>query len=125
MPKDTGFNSTTLLDRQLEIPCQERLLPIGQHNKDISQFVDKVKQALGLNMHIYKMDDGKAFDQIKRDDHEHHLSHSPRKLIKQVALESPPNQGEYYENSMTVCKSLKIDNNQSKRWNCPLSLIHY
>lgn len=74
--------------------------------------MDKVKQALGLNMHVYKMEDGKGVEQIKRDDHS---SHSPRKLIKQVALESPPNQAEYYDNSMSVCKSLKIDNNQSKR----------
>lgn len=111
--------TSTVLEPQLEIPCQERLLPIGQHNKDISQFVDKVKQALGLNIHQnenQKLEIGKSIsDQVKKEDRQHQSSpHSPRKLIKQVALESPPpNQIGENGNSMILFKSLKMDN-QSK-----------
>ncbi|KAJ8951439.1 hypothetical protein NQ318_006868 [Aromia moschata] len=38
------------LESQLEIPIQERLLPIGQHTRDISPAGrNKVRQALGIN----------------------------------------------------------------------------
>lgn len=100
---------TTALESQLEIPCQERLLPIGQHNKDISQFVDKVKQALGLNMQIQKVEIPKTNDQRKKDDHHQSSSYSPRKLIKQVALESPPHQSGDYDTT-TLYKGLRMDN---------------
>lgn len=102
---------TTTLQSQLEIPCQERLLPIGQHNKDISQFVDKVKQALGLNMQIQKVEVPRPNDQLKKDDHHQSSSYSPRKLIKQVALESPPHQSDY--DSTTLYRGLRMEN-QSK-----------
>lgn len=105
------------LESQLEIPSQERLLPIGQHNKDISQLVDKVRQALGINAETMKMDNKKAEkcqnnwrdQQMQATSSQHH---SPRKLIKQVALESPPNHSDMEDNGVTF-KTAKMDN-QSK-----------
>lgn len=106
----TGNMASPTLDSQLEIPSQERLLPIGQHNKDISQLVDKVRQALGLNNQPPKV--------IENQKNEHPTNGtmqvtigtpSPRRLIKQVALESPPNQTEPEEN-LTLCKSVNADN---------------
>lgn len=99
------------MESQLEIPSQERLLPIGQHSKDISQFVDKVRQALGINMQLQKTDNNKT-EPIQGNRETSHQTHSPRKLIKQVALESPPNQTDY-EGAVQFYKTLKLDN-QSK-----------
>lgn len=102
------------LESQLEIPSQERLLPIGQHNKDISQLVDKVRQALGINAESMKMDNKKA-EKSQNNWRDRQLQatssqyHSPRKLIKQVALESPPNHSDLEDNGNNF-KSVKIDN---------------
>lgn len=78
-------------------------MPIGQHNKDITQFVDKVKNALGINAPLTSVDS--KSDHGKREGQ----THSPRRLIKQVALESPPNQSNF-ENSIQFYKALKMDN---------------
>lgn len=96
------------VESQLEIPNQERLLPIGQHNKDIYQFVDKVKHALGLNNQVQKIENIKN-EQNSGKKEEPHLHHSPRRLIKQVALESPPNQSDF-EGTIQFYKTLKLDN---------------
>lgn len=109
------------MESQLEIPSQERLLPIGQHNKDISQLVDKVRQALGINAELVKMDNRKIEKSQNnwRDQQFQATSsqyHSPRKLIKQVALESPPNHSDLEENGINF-KAMKVDN-QSK-WSKP------
>lgn len=87
-PQDSVFLPSSI-DSELEIPCQERLLPIGQHNKDITHLVDKVRQALGINSASSKViGNQKKVAQAKEVTH----SPSPRRLIKQVALESPPHQ---------------------------------
>lgn len=105
-PRDFVFTQT--LDSQLEIPNQERLLPIGQHNKDIYQFVDKVKHALGLNNQVQKMENIKNEQNNGRKE-DAHITHSPRRLIKQVALESPPNQADF-DGAIQFYKTLKLDN---------------
>lgn len=102
-PRDILFPQN--VESQLEIPSQERLLPIGQHNKDISQFVDKVRQALGINNQVPNDNVDQGF--FKKE--ETHQSHSPRRLIKQVALESPPNQQDT-DTSLLLYKAMKIDN---------------
>ncbi|XP_065166264.1 protein unc-79 homolog isoform X3 [Atheta coriaria] len=76
------------LESQLEIPSQERLLPIGQHNKDINQLVDKVRQALGIPTPTPAAKYDRSAGNSKESTS---ATHSPRRLIKQVALESPPN----------------------------------
>lgn len=95
------------LENQLEIPNQERLLPIGQHNKDISQLVDKVRQALGINAQVQQPTKERRSENKGAREELHH-SHSPRKLIKQVALESPPNQNEMEDHS-DLCRCLNTD----------------
>lgn len=95
----------------MEIPNQERLLPIGQHTKDISQLVDKVRQALGINAQISKTDTKKAEKSYNTKD-EHVQSHSPRRLIKQVALESPPHQNDFDDNYGHFPKTMKLDNHR-------------
>ncbi|XP_017778696.1 PREDICTED: protein unc-79 homolog [Nicrophorus vespilloides] len=103
------------VDSQLEIPSQERLLPIGQHNKDIAQLVDKVRQALGITIQPNTKLDCKKND-IKEHVQIHQIhSHSPRRLIKQVALESPPNPIDI-EDSV-----FKISNPDNKRKTCGLN----
>lgn len=75
---------------QLQLPTQERLLPIGQHTKDITQLVEKVKQALNINSKLPKKSES-LDNKTEQPGTSQTQSHSPRKLIKQVALESPPN----------------------------------
>lgn len=98
------------LEPQLEIPTQERLLPIGQHSKDISQLVEKVKQVLNINSKVTRKSD---FREKRQEQPSTSQTHSPRKLIKQVALESPPNLYESDDNGNSFehyLKSLKLDN---------------
>lgn len=92
------------MDSQLEIPNRERLLPIGQYNKDVSQLVDKVKQGLGLNAQQVKISDNKK---IENGRDLHSQTQSPRRLIKQVALESPT-QGDFDDSP--VFKNTNMDN---------------
>ncbi|XP_076392325.1 UNC-79 domain-containing protein isoform X2 [Megachile rotundata] len=97
---------------QLEFPMPERLLPVGPH-RDFSGLVEHVRQALG----VQEIEDSNKFSNgngvkvdgqapVKQDSttsenlsaslvptsNEVHSSRStsPRRLIKQVALESPP-----------------------------------
>ncbi|XP_045481676.1 protein unc-79 homolog isoform X1 [Harmonia axyridis] len=101
---------TQTLEAQLEIPSQERLLPIGQHTKDISQLVEKVRQALDLNPILPQKIDNKLDSTSKKQSALDHgfISHSPRRLIKQVALESPPNQMDH-EDLNRLYKSNRLD----------------
>ncbi|XP_030755941.1 protein unc-79 homolog [Sitophilus oryzae] len=100
------------LEPQLQIPTQERLLPIGSHTKDISQLVEKVKQALNINTQLGKITRKNEQSEKKSEQPSTSQTHSPRKLIKQVALESPPNlyesddNGNGFENYL---KSIKVD----------------
>lgn len=90
-------------------------MPIGQHTKDISHLVDKVRQALGINAQVARPDNKKYEKQFpQQEQHVVHQStssqyHSPRKLIKQVALESPPNHFDV-EDLGQMYKTIKIDN---------------
>ncbi|XP_058465417.1 protein unc-79 homolog isoform X2 [Malaya genurostris] len=79
---------------QLEIPTPERLLPIGHLGKEsISALADKVREVLTIpdinhlkHNSFYKSDS----NDINREDlNKNTLATSPRRLIKQVALESP------------------------------------
>ncbi|KAJ8981492.1 hypothetical protein NQ317_007018 [Molorchus minor] len=100
------------LESQLEIPIQERLLPIGQHTKDISQLVDKVRLALGINAQLAKAENKKSETFVVQQEQPQPTSsqyHSPRKLIKQVALESPPHQFDAEDNGYFF-RPLKADN---------------
>ncbi|XP_073986418.1 UNC-79 domain-containing protein isoform X3 [Rhodnius prolixus] len=94
---------------QLEIPQQERLLPIGAPHS-MSNLVQHVRQALGV--HDNKQIDQSSLrtptevdslslspiskqDSFERSDHQNYhtsRSTSPRRLCKQVALDSPPPQ---------------------------------
>lgn len=99
--------TTANINSQLEIPLQERLLPIGSHGKDINQLVDKVKHALGLNNLPPKLNDKSENEPTWKDSVIG--SPSPRRLIKQVALESPPNQPDE-DNNTIVCRNVNVDN---------------
>lgn len=61
---------------------------------------------------MQKSDIGTINDQSRVNDHHQSTSYSPRRLIKQVALESPPNQSDY-DSGTGFYKGLKLDN-QSK-----------
>lgn len=112
---------------QLEIPTQERLLPIGQLGKEgLESLVDKVREALsitdighnkrdrnndksGVNFTIITRkcktkSISNSFNQVtgaqKDCSSQHSRATSPRRLIKQVALESPPtNASDEYSSS--------------------------
>ncbi|XP_055534332.1 protein unc-79 homolog isoform X4 [Wyeomyia smithii] len=80
---------------QLEIPTPERLLPIGQPGKEsISALADRVREALTIpDIRHLKQDSFDKSDSIgsnREDITSSSRAASPRKLIKQVALESPP-----------------------------------
>ncbi|XP_024935949.1 protein unc-79 homolog isoform X2 [Cephus cinctus] len=99
---------------QLEFPMPERLLPVGPQRDFVTGLVERVRQALGVpdnedpkSVSCDVSGEGKASQfPLKQDSvtsenlstslvptlHEVHSSRSasPRRLIKQVALESPP-----------------------------------
>ncbi|XP_063983209.1 protein unc-79 homolog isoform X2 [Diachasmimorpha longicaudata] len=93
---------------QLEFPMQERLLPIGMNRESVSGLVERVRQALGVpemedNAHSAEEDQETSHPQKQDSIASDNLSAtpvateapssrcaSPRRLIKQVALESPP-----------------------------------
>ncbi|XP_055629586.1 protein unc-79 homolog isoform X2 [Toxorhynchites rutilus septentrionalis] len=79
---------------QLEIPTPERLLPIGQHgNEGISALVDKVREVLTIPaINHLKYGSFNKSDSLEGNKNDVVISSqgtSPRKLIKQVALEYP------------------------------------
>ncbi|KAF7993840.1 hypothetical protein HCN44_011109 [Aphidius gifuensis] len=95
---------------QLEFPMPERLLPIGIQEKGILGLVERVRQALGVpeleesfKNSIDEQDLSLKFDKqdslgdelisgslLPTNDDTPSRCASPRRLIKQVALESPP-----------------------------------
>lgn len=95
---------------QLEFPMPERLLPIGIQEKGIFGLVERVRQALGVpeleesfKNSIDEQDSSLKFDKqdslgdelissslLPKNDDTPSRCASPRRLIKQVALESPP-----------------------------------
>ncbi|XP_038110172.1 protein unc-79 homolog isoform X9 [Culex quinquefasciatus] len=86
---------------QLEIPTPERLLPIGKYGKEnVSALGDRVREALTIpDINQLKQDSFDKSDSagsIKDDVTTSSRGTSPRKLIKQVALESPPQLEEVY-----------------------------
>lgn len=77
---------------QLELPTPERLLPIGQYGKEgMSALVEKVREALAVPDISHLKHDSLDKTESTRDDVTPSTrGNSPRKLIKQCALESPP-----------------------------------
>ncbi|XP_018791116.1 PREDICTED: protein unc-79 homolog isoform X7 [Bactrocera latifrons] len=75
----------------LEIPTPERLLPIGTH-ESVSGLIDRLRDGLNLpDISHLKQDSLDVSDSTKDDITPSSRTTSPRRLIKQVALESPPN----------------------------------
>lgn len=75
----------------LEIPTPERLLPIGTQDS-IATLVERVRDGLSLpDISHLKQDSLDVSESTKEDVTISSRNNSPRRLIKQVALESPPN----------------------------------
>ncbi|XP_039969068.1 protein unc-79 homolog isoform X8 [Bactrocera tryoni] len=75
----------------LEIPTPERLLPIGTH-ESVGGLIDRLRDGLNLpDISHLKQDSLDVSDSTKDDITPSSRTTSPRRLIKQVALESPPN----------------------------------
>lgn len=111
---------------QLEIPTPERLLPIGQYGKEgLSQLAERVREALTIPdiSHLKQDHDNKSESSTTRGDiTPNSRGNSPRKLTKQVALESPPNvvshhgTDELYSTmSRAVAGNVKIDKPSTAR----------
>ncbi|XP_043278465.1 protein unc-79 homolog isoform X2 [Venturia canescens] len=100
---------------QLEFPMPERLLPVGPQRECVSGLVERVREALGVpeieDSAPHSTSDGggdeketpnpqkqdsitseimSASNLLPSNEHQSSRSASPRRLIKQVALESPP-----------------------------------
>ncbi|XP_058827136.1 protein unc-79 homolog isoform X1 [Topomyia yanbarensis] len=115
IPPTTETNEDLLSPKsisQLEIPTPERLLPIGYLGKEsISALVDKVREALSIPdiSHLKHNSFDKPEQSVGSNKEEITMNSrvtSPRKLIKQVALESPPQTDEIHS---TVKRSLSAD----------------
>ncbi|XP_023036491.1 protein unc-79 homolog isoform X4 [Drosophila willistoni] len=75
----------------LEIPTPERLLPIGTQDT-VAALVERVRDGLNLpDISHLKQDSLDVSESTKDDVTPSSRTQSPRRLIKQVALESPPN----------------------------------
>ncbi|XP_037730939.1 protein unc-79 homolog isoform X2 [Drosophila subpulchrella] len=75
----------------LEIPTPERLLPIGTQDS-VATLVERVRDGLNLpDISHLKQDSLDVSESTKDDITPSSRTNSPRRLIKQVALESPPN----------------------------------
>lgn len=75
----------------LEIPTPERLLPIGTQDS-VATLVERVRDGLSLpDISHLKQDSLDVSESTKEDVTISSRNNSPRRLIKQVALESPPN----------------------------------
>lgn len=75
----------------LEIPTPERLLPIGTQDT-VATLVERVREGLNLpDISHLKQDSLDVSESTKEDVTLSSRNNSPRRLIKQVALESPPN----------------------------------
>lgn len=130
MDSPVGSIASPTIDSQLEIPSQERLLPIGQPqpppsvpNKEMIQLVDKVTKALGLPMQVPKVIENRMNDSNNFTRHDVTGIPSPRRLTKQVALESPPNHQENEDNVM-LCRSYNIEN-KSTYENFVFTLLYF
>lgn len=104
---------------QLELPTPERLLPIGQHGKEgITALVDKVREALTIpDISHLKQESLDKSDSSTRDDGiPSSRTNSPRRLIKQVALDSPPNQSDEIHSILlrAVTNEVKVDKSSIK-----------
>lgn len=104
---------------QLELPTPERLLPIGQHGKDgITALVEKVREALTIPdlSHLKQESFDKSDSSAKDDGIPSSRTNSPRRLIKQVALDSPPNQSDDIHSILlrSVTNEIKADKSSIK-----------
>ncbi|KAF5283433.1 hypothetical protein FQA39_LY04809 [Lamprigera yunnana] len=105
-PRDSVISSS--IESQLEIPRQERLLPIGHHSKEVSQIINKVQQALGIITIPSKTHNKRNHGYFGSKEDITPQSHSPRRLIKQVALESPPHQTD--QEISSIYKDVNLEN---------------
>lgn len=92
---DLSTDGTDLLSPgsvKLEIPTPERLLPIGNSNKEnVSSLVDRVREALSIPDISHLKSQDHLDRSLETSPPNSSRAVSPRKLIKQVALlESPP-----------------------------------
>uniref|UniRef100_U5ELY1 Uncharacterized protein n=1 Tax=Corethrella appendiculata TaxID=1370023 RepID=U5ELY1_9DIPT len=113
---NTDYLSPKLI-AELEIPTLERLLPIGQHGKEgISALVDKVREALAIpNFNDLEQHSFDKSDNVGEEPLLNICASSPRKLIKQVALESPPNQINSDDVHASLIRSISHDVKFSSR----------
>lgn len=90
----------------LTIPTPERLLPIGS-GESVAALVDRVREGLNLpDISHLKQDSLDVSDSTKDDVTPSSRTQSPRRLIKQVALESPPNANAPTTNISTAAQDL-------------------
>ncbi|XP_017847937.1 protein unc-79 homolog isoform X11 [Drosophila busckii] len=89
---DAGLLPTPKNIAALEIPTPERLLPIGTQDT-VAGLVERVRDGLSLPdiSHLRQQDSLDVSESTKDDVTQSSRNNSPRRLIKQVALESPPN----------------------------------
>lgn len=108
--------------QQLEIPTQERLLPIGPPGKDtIANLAERVREALTIpNISHLKQDSLEVSESSAKEEsmaQPNSRSTSPRKLTKQTALiDSPPNQNSDNPNDLhaTLLRVVSHDPKDSK-----------
>lgn len=98
----------------LEIPTQERLLPIGPMKETVASLADRVREALVIpDISHLKQDSTEKSDSTSspREDVTSSSRPSPRKLKKQTALESPPVQGDDLHSTLTkaVTHEVKVE----------------
>jgi len=101
----------------LEIPTPERLLPIGPQDT-VTALVDRVREGLNLpDISHLKQESLDVSESTKDDFTPSSRTNSPRRLIKQVALESPPNattatgalEGNLHDIHSSILKSVQQD----------------
>lgn len=104
----------------LEIPTQERLLPIGAKEISVATLADRVREALVIpDISHLKQDSTEKSESTsspREDITPTSRIPSPRRLTKQTALESPPHgSDELHPNSKTITHEIKIEKQSSTR----------
>lgn len=117
-PTSSGDVTETLMSPKsiasLEIPTQERLLPIGPGKDGIATLADRVREALVIpdisHLRQDSTEKSESTTSPKEDITPTSRGTSPRRLKKQFALqESPPNAGQSDEVHSTLMKAVTHD----------------
>ncbi|XP_063709308.1 protein unc-79 homolog isoform X4 [Culicoides brevitarsis] len=117
-PTSSGDVTETLMSPKsiasLEIPTQERLLPIGSGKDNIATLADRVREALVIpdisHLRQDSTEKSESTTSPKEDITPTSRGTSPRRLKKQFALhESPPNVGHSDDVHSTLVKSVTHD----------------